>query len=535
MAAGVFEAVKLAFDIVSRYATYLWNRGHRGFRALWLRVLILPLCIMATLAGYGLWHYRFRGLPWAFASNEVGFLIAEVPGDKDHEQQNAYAQAIRELSEKTPSLKGVVRVRLIERPLPADPEDQQAEALRIGHWLHAAFVLRPYTIEGFQEPWRTVVDQPHFSRPEAPVAKFQTSELASLGDLSLPGDLVLLARCALAFSFYRRASYDQASRELSDVLAAPSLPELAPSRWGLAFTYGNALCLLGKTDEGIAQFRRALAAKPDFAEAHNNLGIALREKHDLEGAIAECREALRLKPDYANAHNNLGAALADNHNLDGAIPEFREAVRLERGLAEAHNNLGVALRHKHDVEGAIAECREALRLKPDYANAHNSLGTALADKHDLDGAIAEYRKALRLEADFPEAHNNLGNALGDKHDLNGAIAEYRLALRSMPDSPEAHNNLGTALRDKGDLNGAIAEFREALRLKPDSPEAHYNLGMALSAKHDLDGAIAEYREAVRLRPDLVLAQINLQLALRAKADETSASGKAHERARPQPK
>src|SRR5215469_14652180 len=42
------------------------------------------------------------------------------------------------------------------------------------------------------------------------------------------------------------------------------------------------------------------------AEAHNNLGAALAEKGQLDGAIGEFREAIGLKKDYTKAHNNLG-------------------------------------------------------------------------------------------------------------------------------------------------------------------------------------------------------------------------------------
>ena len=173
----------------------------------------------------------------------------------------------------------------------------------------------------------------------------------------------------------------------------------------------------------------------------------------------------RLKPDDPEAHNNLGTALAQKGNLNGAIAEFRQAVRLKPDDPEAHNNLGTALAQKGNMDGAIAEFRQALRLKSDYPEAHNHLGTALAYKGDLDGAIAEYREALRLKPDFTIAHNNLGITLVRKGDLDGAIAEYREALRLKPDLAEAHEGFCIALRHKGDLNGAIAECREALRLK----------------------------------------------------------------------
>jgi tetratricopeptide (TPR) repeat protein len=45
----------------------------------------------------------------------------------------------------------------------------------------------------------------------------------------------------------------------------------------------------------------ALQIKPDYAEAHNNLGIALSfTPGRLQDAIAEYRAALRIRPDHAN-------------------------------------------------------------------------------------------------------------------------------------------------------------------------------------------------------------------------------------------
>ena len=44
--------------------------------------------------------------------------------------------------------------------------------------------------------------------------------------------------------------------------------------------------------------RKALRLKPDYADAHNNSGIALKAQGRMEEAIASYREAIRLKPNY---------------------------------------------------------------------------------------------------------------------------------------------------------------------------------------------------------------------------------------------
>jgi Flp pilus assembly protein TadD len=39
-------------------------------------------------------------------------------------------------------------------------------------------------------------------------------------------------------------------------------------------------------------------AKPDYAEPHNNLGVALGDQGKVEEEIAEYRTAIRLKPAF---------------------------------------------------------------------------------------------------------------------------------------------------------------------------------------------------------------------------------------------
>ena len=94
-------------------------------------------------------------------------------------------------------------------------------------------------------------------------------------------------------------------------------------------------------DRGIPA---AIRIKPDLAEAHHHLGVALVAQGKPEEAIAAYRAAIQIKPEYARAHNNLGATLQAVGKLDEAVAAFRTAIRLEPETAEAHCNLGITLR-----------------------------------------------------------------------------------------------------------------------------------------------------------------------------------------------
>ena len=89
----------------------------------------------------------------------------------------------------------------------------------------------------------------------------------------------------------------------------------------------------------MASYRRALEIKPDYAEAHSNLGNALQDLGQLDDAVASYRRALEIKPDFAEAHNNLGNALKDLGQLDDAVASYRRALEIKPDYADAYSNL----------------------------------------------------------------------------------------------------------------------------------------------------------------------------------------------------
>src|ERR1035438_9861262 len=72
--------------------------------------------------------------------------------------------------------------------------------------------------------------------------------------------------------------------------------------------------------KGIPLFEdQGMRLKPEYAEAHDNLGVALSQIPGRQpDAIAEFQAALRTKPNYADARNNLARALAQT---PGRLPD----------------------------------------------------------------------------------------------------------------------------------------------------------------------------------------------------------------------
>jgi len=138
----------------------------------------------------------------------------------------------------------------------------------------------------------------------------------------------------------------------------------------------EALCLhgfacgqVGAFADAAASYRKAIGLRPDLPEAHNNLGNALRELRDTQGAITSYRKALALRRNYASAHNNLAVALAAAREYDEAVVSYREAVRLRPNFPSAYSNLGNALRALGRHDEAMASYAKAVELNPHDGNA----------------------------------------------------------------------------------------------------------------------------------------------------------------------
>ena len=82
---------------------------------------------------------------------------------------------------------------------------------------------------------------------------------------------------------------------------------------------------------------------------------------------------MTIKPEFAEAHNNLGNVLKDLGQLDAAIKCYEKAIAIKPDYAEAHSNLGGIFRELGKISNAVECYKKALAIKPDYAEAHHLL------------------------------------------------------------------------------------------------------------------------------------------------------------------
>ena len=181
-------------------------------------------------------------------------------------------------------------------------------------------------------------------------------------------------------------------------------------------------------------------AQPNYARVYNRMGTELLKAGKTEEAVAEFKKAIEANPTYAGAHNNLGAAY-ERLGREETQAQYERAIQLEPDFTPAHFNLARLLMKKHRTAEAIAELQRTIRIDPNHVGALNMLGMALGRQQKYAEAQIHLEKAVRLDPNHAEARNNLGAAYAGQGRLREAAAQFEAALRIDPDDTDTRENL----------------------------------------------------------------------------------------------
>ena len=140
----------------------------------------------------------------------------------------------------------------------------------------------------------------------------------------------------LGVAFLRNGQVGEAIAHYKKAVAIN--PESAEMQYNL----GNALARKGEWADAIACYQAALTTERDAVKAakvRNNLGAALEKLGKSDEALEQFSKALQINADYPEAHSNLARMLAQRGRRDDAVAHLREALRLRPGYEEARKQL----------------------------------------------------------------------------------------------------------------------------------------------------------------------------------------------------
>jgi len=184
---------------------------------------------------------------------------------------------------------------------------------------------------------------------------------------------------------------------------------------------GQHLERLGRMDEAMLEFKRAVEADPSVAAAHAALGYHYQRKGLLTKAVDEFRTAAVLNNDYENLFN-LGRALSELDRYEEAAEAFRQCLMLDpQDPSARYEQAFVACAQGHFAEG-LAEFQ--------------ALATEYPDDWELDLAIANCHIGLK---NYAEAVRILRQAMAKappNTDLQAAREALIMSLRHLEFAPD---------------------------------------------------------------------------------------------------
>ncbi len=240
------------------------------------------------------------------------------------------------------------------------------------------------------------------------------------------------------------------------------------------YPHGEILChIAGSIEAGLghyagalALFDRAVALAPDYAEAHNGRGNALKDLGQMEAALAAYDTALRHMPGYAEAHLNRGIPLRHLGRTEDALESYDNALRLSKALPESWYNRANLLRDLSRHDEALASYDRAIALRPDYLDAHRRRADLLVALKRPTDAITSYLAAIQLAPSDAALYRQCGSILLlDLKQPVEALGCYDRALALDDQSADSHFNRGNALLDLDRTDEANAAHDRAILLR----------------------------------------------------------------------
>ncbi len=194
-----------------------------------------------------------------------------------------------------------------------------------------------------------------------------------------------------------KGAYDKAAQRLREALriyeALGDMLHQSRCWYELGCVYAD----LGRMEEAIEVYKRAIHLDDRFVFPWNNLGNIYKAQGRMEKAIEAYERAITLDPSYKIPWYNLGNVYAAQKQLEKAIEAYQQAIKLDATYAHPWNGLGNVYIDQGRVKDAITAYSRATLLagRLGYYQPFVNLGVLHYRQGEIEAGHAGFREALR--------------------------------------------------------------------------------------------------------------------------------------------
>ncbi|GFO66571.1 lipoprotein [Geomonas limicola] len=321
----------------------------------------------------------------------------------------------------------------------------------------------------------------------------------------------------LGLSYYNKGELETALSQFRIIL------DRVPNSRAARLMVAQTLLTQKRTDDAIAEIKKALAVDDNDAGAHNMLASAYLAQGLFEDGMRELNRATQIDPKLVSAHLKKGALFLSKGQSAQGESELAAAVQVAPNALNSRLLLASYYQRQGKTAKAAATLNAGLTGGKDDAPLLNALAALHFSTGNKNEGVQCLEKAKRVNPAFAGSYQNLAGFYAVSGDYPKAMAEFTAQLKQTPGNVRALFGLAALSEISGKDADALGYYQQAAQTK--AVEAQLALASYLQKKGKADKALETIDQALKqdqrsqplweAKGRLLLAQQEYRKALKA--------------------